>query len=79
MARTKRTDVRLQAAWHLTDRERDILRCLPLGMTNREIARHLHLSEHSVKHYLGRLLLKTGAHRRTAIVARVAAIEGARP
>ncbi|WP_433182112.1 response regulator [Actinoallomurus sp. CA-150999] len=42
----------------LTERERDIVRCLGLGLSNGEIAARLFLSEATVKSYISRLLGK---------------------
>lgn len=42
----------------LAPRERDIVRLLTRGMTNREIAGALHLSEATVKAHLGRVMIK---------------------
>jgi DNA-binding NarL/FixJ family response regulator len=42
----------------LTRREEDVLRCLALGKTNKEIASRLALSEQSVKVYVSNLLRK---------------------
>jgi LuxR family transcriptional regulator, maltose regulon positive regulatory protein len=52
----------------LTDRELEILRRLPLLMSNAEIAAALHLSVNTVKTHLKAVYRKLGAHnRRTAI------------
>ncbi|MFC7327013.1 response regulator transcription factor [Marinactinospora rubrisoli] len=42
----------------LNDRERDVLRLLGAGYTNRQIARELHLAEPTVKKYLSRAMRK---------------------
>src|SRR6202044_3615852 len=44
----------------LRKREREVLDCVAAGLTNREIAEQLHLSEHTVKNYLFRLCDKVG-------------------
>ncbi|HLZ71027.1 MAG TPA: response regulator transcription factor [Dehalococcoidia bacterium] len=49
----------------LTARERDVLRLLGGGATNREIAVALSLSEGTVKNYISTVLAKTGLHDRT--------------
>ncbi|MEV6521330.1 response regulator transcription factor [Longispora sp. NPDC051575] len=56
----------------LTDREVDVLRLVARGLTNREIARQLHLSEGTVKNYLSRVLERLGVRDRTqaAVYAR---------
>ncbi|MBF6327735.1 response regulator transcription factor [Nocardia transvalensis] len=57
----------------LTDRERELLRLLGEGLTNREIAGRLFLSERTVKNYVSQLLAKLGLDRRTQ--AAVLAVE----
>jgi len=49
----------------LTDRERDILRLIAEGLTNREIGEQLFLAEKTVKNYVSGLLAKLGMQRRT--------------
>jgi len=49
----------------LSERERDILRELAIGQTNKMIAARLHIAEGTVKVYVKRILRKTGAHNRT--------------
>lgn len=50
----------------LSEREREILRLVAEGMSNREIGRRLHLSEETVKshvrHILARLCARSRAH-----------------
>ncbi|MFJ9207027.1 response regulator [Streptomyces sp. NPDC102264] len=53
----------------LSERERDILRQLALGLGNREIARALFISEATVKTHLGRIYGKLGVDTRAAAVA----------
>ncbi|MFD3910454.1 response regulator [Streptomyces sp. NPDC058603] len=53
----------------LSERERDILRHLALGLGNREIARTLFISETTVKTHLGRIYGKLGVDTRAAAVA----------
>lgn len=42
----------------LTERERDILKLVGQGLTNREIGEHIHLSEKTIKHYITNILQK---------------------
>ncbi|MFI6874849.1 response regulator [Streptomyces sp. NPDC050400] len=56
----------------LTERERDILGQLVGGLTNREIARALFLSEATVKSHLGRIYTKLEVQTRAAAVATAA-------
>jgi DNA-binding NarL/FixJ family response regulator len=58
-------DPRLDA---LTEREREILVAIGQGWTNGEIAKHLVLSESTVKTHVGRVLAKIGARDRIQAV-----------
>lgn len=53
----------------LTARESEVLRLVAGGMSNGEIADHLHLSPATVKTHLAHLLSKTGARDRSQVVA----------
>lgn len=55
-------DARLES---LTARERDVLRLISDGLTNRQIADRLFLSEKTIKNYVSGLLAKLGMQRRT--------------
>lgn len=52
----------------LTERERDVLRCVALGQSNEEIARSLHLSPATARTYVSRLLAKLDARDRSRLV-----------
>ena len=52
----------------LTRRELDILELIAQGMSNREIAEKLYVSENTVKTYSSRIFCKLGAKRRTQAV-----------
>jgi HD-GYP domain-containing protein (c-di-GMP phosphodiesterase class II)/DNA-binding CsgD family transcriptional regulator len=52
----------------LTDREVEILRLLSKGLHQREIAHHLTLSEHTVRHHLEHIYNKAGVSTRVAAV-----------
>jgi two-component system nitrate/nitrite response regulator NarL len=52
----------------LSKREREVLACVADGLKNREIARRLQLSEHTVKNYLFRLCDKVGSSGRVELM-----------
>ena len=51
----------------ITDRERDIMRCVARGMDNKEIAAQLFLAEGTVRNNISRLLEKLGLKDRTQL------------
>jgi len=53
----------------LTEREREVLKCLVDGQSNKEIARSLGLSDGTVKVHLHNIYEKTGVNNRTSLVA----------
>jgi two-component system nitrate/nitrite response regulator NarL len=52
----------------LSARELDVVNCLAEGLTNREIAQRLTLTEHTVKNYLFRIFDKLGVSSRVEVV-----------
>ena len=52
----------------LSKREHDVVQCLAEGLSNREIARKLGLTEHTVKNYLFRIFDKLGVSSRVEVV-----------
>jgi len=54
----------------LTDRELEILRLLSKGMTNKDVARHLGLSDFTVKTHVSNVLAKIDAKDRTQAVVK---------
>jgi DNA-binding NarL/FixJ family response regulator len=56
----------------LTDREREVLQLLALGLPNKSIARQLNVSEHTIKFHVGSILAKLDAGSRTEAVTRAA-------
>jgi two-component system, NarL family, nitrate/nitrite response regulator NarL len=52
----------------LSRREQDVVRCVADGLSNREIARQLKLTEHTVKNYLFRVFNKLGVSSRVELV-----------
>ncbi|MGP3937873.1 response regulator [Nonomuraea sp. KM88] len=59
---------------HITQREREVLTLVGTGMSNSEIAEHLHLTVGTVKTHIGRLLAKLHARDRAQLV--IAAYDG---
>ena len=70
----------------LSARETDVVRCVSEGLTNREIAQRLKLTEHTVKNYLFRIFDKLGVSSRVEVVlyalgngdARIASVSNGR-
>ncbi len=52
----------------ITEREREVLTLVGLGLSNSEIASHLHVSLSTAKTHIGRLLMKLGARDRAQLV-----------
>lgn len=57
--------------FRLTDREVEIVKYVSDGWTNKEIAQHLGISEHTVKEHVRHLLKKTKSTTRTGILAQI--------
>jgi DNA-binding NarL/FixJ family response regulator len=57
-------------AERLTPREREVLELLGQGLSNRQIAQRLGISEHTAKFHVGSLSGKLGASSRTEAVSR---------
>jgi len=54
----------------LTARERDVLRLVVAGHSNKEVAQHLGISPRTVENHRARIMEKTGAHSLAELVAR---------
>lgn len=67
VVRSRRQDVEPVA---LPPRQLELLRWLALGLTNRQIARRMHVSEGSIKQYLARAGEKLDASSRTQLLIR---------
>jgi two-component system nitrate/nitrite response regulator NarL len=52
----------------LSAREEQVVQCVAQGMTNREIAERLELSEHTIKNYLFRIFDKLGISTRVELI-----------
>ena len=52
----------------LSQREIEVVRCVAEGLSNREIAQRLGLTEHTVKNYLFRIFDKLGVSKRVEVV-----------
>ncbi len=57
--------------FRLTDREVEIVKYISEGWTNKEIAHHLDISEHTVKEHVRHLLKKTKSTTRTGILVQI--------
>lgn len=53
---------------HLTEREHDVFALLATGSSNKEIARHLHISEHTVESHVSHILHKLNVESRLEAV-----------
>jgi two-component system, NarL family, response regulator DevR len=73
--RTRRQE---ETADHLTPQEQKILDLIAEGLTNRQIAERMYLSEKTVKNYVSNMLAKLGMSRRTE-AAVYAVRHGAKP
>jgi two-component system nitrate/nitrite response regulator NarL len=60
--------VNAQGTVLLSKREQDVTRCLAAGLTNREIAQELKISQNTVKNYLFRIFNKLGVSSRIEVV-----------
>ncbi len=56
------------AALTLSQRQRDVVLGVAQGLSNREIAAALYLSEHTIKGYVSEILAHLGLHARTQLV-----------
>ena len=54
---------------HITGREQEIIECIYEGLSNREIARKLGISDHTVKAHLARIFRKFNVTTRSKLIA----------
>ncbi|MGC1372951.1 MAG: response regulator transcription factor [Candidatus Sulfotelmatobacter sp.] len=60
----------------LSKREHDVVQCVAEGLSNREIAKRLKLTEHTVKNYLFRIFDKLGVSSRVEVVLYAFSVRG---
>ena len=67
-----RTGAKIDPLGSLTEREREVLDQVAAGLSNKEVAAQLHLSEKTIKHYMTIIMEKLGVRNRTeaALLAR---------
>ena len=53
--------------YEFTDREKDVIKALSEGLSNKEISKTLFISEGTIRNYITVILDKTGLEHRTAI------------
>lgn len=66
------SEVAVAPAETLTDREREVLGLLAEGLSNKEIAQTLEISEHTAKFHVNSILQKLSAQKRVEAVVRAA-------
>ncbi len=66
--RARLPNLRVRVQLGLTRREQQLVPLLALGLTNKEIATQLNLSEQTVKNHIHRMLQKLGAEDRLSVV-----------
>ncbi len=69
LARLASTPATVQVVERLTPRERSVIRLVAAGLTNKEIAAELHLSDKTVRNQLSLLFAKLGIERRSQAAA----------
>jgi DNA-binding NarL/FixJ family response regulator len=60
----------------LSEREVEVLHLAGTGLTNRDIAKHLHLSQHTIARHLANARAKLGAANRTEAAVKLEELEG---
>lgn len=59
-----------QLVEHLTEREQEVLQLLALGLSNKEMAQRMVVSEGTIKTHVHNLIGKLGAQSRSQVLAR---------
>jgi DNA-binding CsgD family transcriptional regulator len=67
----------IPAAWDLSPREKEVVRLVQLGLSNRDVAVELTISPNTVKTHLGAIFDKSGFRTRAALIAALAGPPGA--
>ncbi len=67
---TNQQEIEHEVVEPLTPREKEVLQLLAEGLTNKAIARQLHISEHTVKFHVNAIMVKLNAQSRTDAVVR---------
>ncbi|WP_431232575.1 hypoxia response regulator transcription factor DosR/DevR [Mycolicibacterium psychrotolerans] len=75
MAKLRGATKRSDPLSDLTDQERSLLTLLGEGLTNKQIADRMFLTEKTIKNYVSRLLAKLGMERRTQAAVFVAKLD----
>ncbi len=70
-SRKNATPPRAKERYSLTDREQAVLVALLTGLTSKEIATRLQVTEYTVKEHLKHLMRKTGTTTRTGLLAKI--------
>jgi DNA-binding CsgD family transcriptional regulator len=66
----------MAAEYNLTDREKEALLGLALGLTSKEVAARMKISPNTVKAYVRLIMIKMGVARRAAIVGKLLEYNG---
>ena len=59
------------AEFRLTEREREALKGISMGLTSKELAKEMDISPNTVKAYLRRIMVKMGVSTRAGILAKI--------
>jgi len=71
MGRRERVAQQVQKRFNLTNREQTVVQTLAKGLTNKEIATALGITEPTVKAHIKHIMEKTKCTTRTGIIAQV--------